>query len=105
MADCPTEIQDAYLRDLGTAQKASRAGIVSSRASSNDNAWLIWSRFCDELSVDPWLSDDIDPILLLQVFAECYRTGAIAPGKRPVKSRTVEGALRAVGQAFTSTLA
>ena len=52
--------------------------------------------------MDPWLSDGVDPILLLQVFADRYRTGQIAPHRKPVKSRTVEGALRAVGQAFAS---
>ena len=36
------------------------------------------------------------------MFAERYRTGKLAPRNKPVKSRTVEGALRAVGQAFTS---
>ena len=94
--------RDAFLRDLSAAQKASRAGIVSSRAASNDKAWLIWAKFCEDLAMDPWLSDDLDPIVLLQVFAERYRTGQLAPGGKPVKSRTVEGALRAVGQAFAS---
>jgi hypothetical protein len=42
------------------------------------------------------------PILLLQVFAKRYRTGQLAPRCKPVKSRTVEGALCVVGQAFTS---
>jgi hypothetical protein len=96
------EKRDAFLRDLRNAQAAARAGIVSSRATSNDNCWKIWADFCQDLLVDPWLTGATDPILLLQVFAERYRTGKLAPRGRPVKSRTVEGALRAVGQAFTS---
>jgi hypothetical protein len=94
--------QDSFLRDLRAAQTTARAGIVSSRATSNDKTWQRWSTFCRNLFVDPWLSDVSDPIILLQVFAQRYRTGEIAPSGRPVRSRTVEGALRAVGQAFTS---
>jgi hypothetical protein len=93
--------RDAFLCDLRAAQAATRAGIVSSRATSNDNTWKIWADFCNDLLVDPWLTGNSDPILLLQVFAQRYRTGQLAPRGRPVKSRTVEGALRAVGQAFT----
>jgi hypothetical protein len=39
-----------------------------------------------------------DPISLLQIFAHRYRTGVMAPSGSPVKSRMVEGALRAIGQ-------
>jgi hypothetical protein len=102
MANSSPAARHAFFRDLGAAQTAAQTGIVSSQAASNNNAWVIWSRFCHDLTLDPWLTDEIDPILLLQVFAERYRTGELAPRGRPVKSRTVEGALRAVGQAFTS---
>jgi hypothetical protein len=65
---------------------------------------LLWTRFCNDLLVNPWLGNaNFDAVLLLlRVFAKRYRTGKIAPSRRPVKSRTVEGALRAVGQAFAS---
>jgi hypothetical protein len=86
--------------EMLTSVISARAGIVFSRAASNDAAWLIWERFCNKLTVDPWLTDNIDPIPLLQVFAKRYRTGDIAPRQRPVKSSTVEGALCAVGQTF-----
>jgi hypothetical protein len=43
-----------------------------------------------------------DPIPLLQLFAQRYRRGIIAPSGTAVRSRTVEGALRAVGQAFST---
>jgi hypothetical protein len=102
LAHSTTEARDAFLRDLRFAQEAARAGIVSQRAASNDNTWAIWTQFCQDLALDPWLSDDVDPILLLQVFAERYRTGEIAPSHKPVRSCTVEGALRAVGQTFAS---
>jgi hypothetical protein len=96
-----TEERNAFLGDLGAAQAAGRTGIVSTRATSNDKTWTIWARFCADLHVDPWLSNIDDPIILLQVFGHRYRTGMLSPSKRPVKSRTVEGALRAVGQTFS----
>jgi hypothetical protein len=51
------------------------------------------------LGVSPVRDPSSDSIPLLQLFAQRYRTGAIAPGRKLVKSRTVEDALRAVGQA------
>ena len=38
------------------------------------------------------------PLLLL--FAQQYRTGTIAPGRNPVRARTVEDAIRTIGQAY-----
>jgi hypothetical protein len=99
------ENRDAFLRDLRNAQAAAQAGIVSSQATSNGNSWKIWADFCHDLLVDLWLTGTTGPILLLQVFAKRYRKGQLAPRGKPVKSRTVEGALRAVGQAFTSVWA
>jgi hypothetical protein len=39
---------------------------------------------------------------LLQIFAARYRVGTLAPSHNAVKARTVEGALRAIGQTFAS---
>jgi hypothetical protein len=52
--------------------------------------------------MDPTLQIVEDPVPFLQVFAYGYRNGTIAPSKRSVRSRTVEGALRSVGQRFAS---
>jgi len=38
---------------------------------------------------------------ILQIFAHRYRLGSLAPSGSPVKARTVEAALRAVGQTFS----
>lgn len=43
-----------------------------------------------------------DPVPVLQLYSRQYRIGTISPSGRPVRSRTVEDAVRAVGQAFTS---
>jgi hypothetical protein len=51
---------------------------------------------------DPHLRSIPDPIPILQVFARQYRTGAIAASHTPVGARTVENALRAVGQTLAA---
>ncbi len=55
-----------------------------------------------DLYLDPYLQQIEDPILLLQVFAHRYRTGALAPSGTTVRSRTVEGALCSIGQALAT---
>ena len=37
---------------------------------------------------------------ILQLFAYRYHNGALAPGRHPVRSRTVEDAIRALGQTY-----
>jgi hypothetical protein len=58
--------------------------------------------YCEELAVNPMLEDVADPIPFLQVFAERWRNGPIAPRQNTVRSRTVEGTLRAIGQMLAS---
>jgi hypothetical protein len=88
--------------ELGAIKAAASKEISSSRAGSNDATWNIWSEFCHDLACDPFLQDIADPLPLLQIFAACYRVGTLAPSHSQVKARTVEGALCAVGQTFTS---
>jgi len=91
--------RNVFCTDLRTAAQATRAGIVPPRALASDRHWSLWTTFCTDINLDPYLSDQsIDPILLLRVFAIRYRTGQLAPSGRPVQSRTVENALRSVGQ-------
>ena len=91
------------LRDELRAIKADAAlGISAGRAAAIDNTWSIWEDFCISLHCDPYLTTLDDPIPLLMVFANRYRMGTVAPSGAPVRSRTVEGALRAVGQTFAS---
>ena len=74
-----------------------RAGTVPVRTQSKDNTWIRWCDYCDELGFDPMLDEVVDAIPILQVFASRWRTGQIAPLDEPVRSRTVESALRAIG--------
>ncbi len=79
-----------------------RSGVVSSRATAADRHWDIWLAFSDALGIDPGLQHFHDPVPVLQVFAARYRDGRLAPGGLPVRARTVEDALRSVGQMFAS---
>jgi hypothetical protein len=64
-----------------------------------DNYWSRWESFCMAHNIDPYLRTWADPVPILQVFGERYRDRRLAPLKKPAKYRTVEDALRAVGQA------
>ena len=98
MAHLPTNQQHDFCRDLRTAQEVATAGIVPSRSAASTQHWNRWSEFCHALHVDPYLTDIQDPIALLQVYGQRYRTGVLAPHGRPVRSRTVEDSWRAIGQ-------
>ena len=96
------ETRDAFRADYGLAMQAVRAGTVPARTRSKDNTWIRWCDYCEELGFDPMLDEVADAIPLLQVFASRWRTGQIAPLGEPVRSRTVESALRAIGQTMAS---
>jgi len=95
------ESRDELRADLSLIRNAVEAGVVPSRAAAANSAWNIWQLFCVSLQADPFLQCGTDPILLLQIFAQRYRDGRIAPSGKQVRSRTVEDAVRAVGQGFT----
>ena len=100
-------IADPRSRDvLGSDWRAITTALHSNqsphRCASASATWRIWERFCVASGIRPNLRDipgDHVPILLL--FAHQYGTGRIAPSARPVRSRTVEDAVRHVAQAFT----
>jgi hypothetical protein len=91
---------NALLTDLGLVQEAIKLGVTAQRAKAQDKHWERWDAFCVEHNIDPFLKTYKDPIPILQIFAQRYRDGRLAPSKVQVKSRTVEDALRAVGQKF-----
>ena len=100
METLDADTQHSFRRDFELAQEAVRSGVTAQRAASADTHWELWSTFCHELALDSLLSNLQDPVALLQVFAHRYGTGTIAPKHKPVRSRTVEDALRSVGQTF-----
>jgi len=88
--------------ELSTIKQIAATGVAQRSFNSSDNTWHLWTNFCIDLHCDPHLSTLDDPIPLLQVFAHRYRIGTLAPSGAQVRSRTVEGALRTIGQAFAS---
>ena len=60
------------------------------------------NQFLDASDQYTWLMSIGDHLARLRIYASRYRVGAIAPSGSPVKARTVEAALRAVGQTFTA---
>jgi len=93
---------DAFRSDLGLATDACRAAVGTQRTNSHDNTWHLWLTFCTEHQVDSLLATVPDPIPYLQVFAQRYRDGRLAKNGFPVRSRSVEDALRAIGQTMAS---
>ena len=91
---------DNFLRNLRLAQADVAHGVVPSNAQASSAHWSKWVAFCDNLNLDPSLQGVPDPIPYLQVFAYRFRQGLINMTKRPVRSRTVEGALHSIGQMF-----
>ena len=100
MAFVPAQHRDEIRSDLSLLRAAFDAGVVPSRARAHDHTWTRWRHFCHALGTDEQLTAVADPVLLLQIFAQRYRDGRLAPSQKPVRSRTVEDALRAVGQGF-----
>ena len=102
MAALPPPRADALRADLGLVQASIRAGVCPKRASAHDRHWALWQEFCDTHSFDPFLRNFTDAVPILQVFGQQYRDGRIAPSQDSVRARTVEDALRAVGQTMAS---
>jgi hypothetical protein len=100
MAAAPTTALHAYRNDLRLAAEATESGVVPARATAADKMWEIWRTYCHGLNLDPMLLGVADKIPPLQVFAVRVRKGEITPKHQPVRSRTVEEYLRAVGQRF-----
>ena len=52
--------------------------------------------------MDTFLDKVRDPVLFLQIFTNRVRSGLLAHNGEPVRSRTAEAYLRAVGQTFAN---
>lgn len=92
----------SFRRDFGLAQADVAAGVVSSRAAASVGHWNTWCTYCHKIGVDPTLQEYEDPVPFIQVFMYRYRSGEIAPSRHRVRSRTVEDAVRSVGQTFAT---
>ena len=101
MDSAEAHASDGIRADWSIIQATTRARVSLQRGLAADSSVRLWTTFCEDLGIAPCLSDcPEDRIPVLQLFAQRYRTGALAPSGRAVRSRTVEDALRSVGQAF-----
>ena len=92
----------AAMRDIRIAQHTVNTGVCPGTDTAAAGHWERWRTFCAGLAIDPILGSFADPVTILQIFAVRYRSGSNATNKKPVRARTVEGALRAVGQAIAA---
>jgi hypothetical protein len=99
---CPPDACPAIKDELRAIAASAAMGLSTSRQNSQQNTWSLWESFCATLAQDPTFQHCEDPIPLLRLFAHQYRAGVVAPSGAQVRSRTVEGALRAVGQTLAS---
>ena len=87
--------------DWRAIQATATTRVLVQRVHSTSRSWKLWLEFCADLRVDLNVLPD-DPIPLLQVFAQRLRSGTIAAGRRPLRTRTVEDTVRSVGQTYAS---
>ena len=97
---CP-DTANVFRTDLLTSKEAVAAGVTAAYSKKKDTHWNCWKEFCEDSGLDPFLLCTKDPIPYLQVFAVRYRDGRLAPGGKPVASKTVSDAVRSVGQRFS----
>ena len=100
MATVDPVAQTRFWHSFRSATEDISKGLSTGQATASDGHWTKWTYFCARLALDPLLVAYQDPVPILNAFARDYRTRAIAPGSRGVRSRTVEDAVRSIGQAI-----
>jgi hypothetical protein len=85
----PTTKRNTFRADLCIVDENIRLGVTAKRAKAVDAHWRRWEHFCLENNIDPFMRQCDDPIPILQVLAQWYRDGRIAPGHNAVRSDTV----------------
>lgn len=99
MASLPAEAATSFRADLLIVQAKINAGVVPSRNRADRRLWEVWCTFVSSLNLDPYLSTIRDKVPILQVFADRVRRGELALDGAPMRARSAEAYLRAVGQA------
>lgn len=93
--------RDVLLRDIGSIQTAMFSSVTTGRSTMASTYASLWSTFCEQHHLDPYLSSSPDPIPWLQVFACQVRDGRFSASGNSVRSSTVADALHFVSQTFT----
>ena len=100
MATADPVAKTRFWHSFRSATEDISEGLSTGRATAADGHWTKLTYFCARVALKPLLVAYQDPVPILNAFARDYRTGAIAPGSRGVRSRTVEDAVRSIGQAI-----
>ena len=100
LAALPPATADALRADLGLVQDQIGAGVIPSRDRADQRIWDVWCKFAASIGLDSYLSSLCDPVPILNVFAARVCRGELAHDGAPVRARTAEGYLRAVGQSY-----
>ena len=100
VATLDPSVSARFQEHFGRAQEAVASGVTPSNARAAVGMWEQWLIFCDELSLDPFLSSFADKVPLLQVFLWRVRSGELAILGDPIRARSAEAYVRAVAQAF-----
>ena len=93
--------RNEFLVDLRLVQEEVRSGVVPAYSIKKDGHWNIWLEYCRTHKLDPFLHGIKDKVAILQVFGRRFRVGKIAPRGKRVMSKSVQDAVRSVGQGFT----
>ena len=98
MATVDPAAQTRFWNSFSSTTEDIQEGLYTSQATAADGHWTKWAFFCARVSLEPLLVAYQDPVPILNAFSWDYRTGNIAPDSRGVRSRTVEDAVRLIGQ-------
>ena len=102
MEACSPEAADALCADLLLVQEEINKGVVPSRTRADKRYFRKWEIFCRAPNMDTFLDKVQGPVPFLQIFTSRVRSGLLAHNREPVRSRTAEAYLRAVGQTFAN---
>ena len=100
MATVNTAYQNLFWDSFSASTEDIREGLSVCQATAADGHWTKWAYFCARVALDSLLINYKDPVTILNAFSRDCRTGNIAPNSRAVRSRTVEYAVRLIGQAI-----
>ena len=102
MEACRPESANALCTDLLLVQEEINKGAVPSRTRADERCFRKWEIFCQDHNIDTFLDKVRDPVPFLQIFTRRVRRGLLAHNREPVRSRTAEAYLRAVGKTFAN---
>ena len=86
-------IREQYCADWCALTSATARRLSRQRNTNVCSTWRLWEDFCTTLNIQPMSLGSRNPLPILLLFAQQYRTGSIAPGRHPVRARTMEDAV------------